>query len=77
MPFANGFSIYGKLGMAYNHIDGGTVCSPTCLTATSDHGYQPLYGVGAGYTFTQNWGMRLEYDYFGKVSSNDMLGNRQ
>jgi OOP family OmpA-OmpF porin len=43
------------------------------LGAVANHS-DVLVGVGAQYAFTRNWSARLEYEDYGKVSSDDVWG---
>jgi len=75
LPLSNEFSVFGKLGWAWNDSNGGTATSAgTSVTLGSNRRSQPLYGVGASYAFTKNWAGRLEYEDFGKVTQDDVWG---
>lgn len=55
------WSLIGKLGVASNH-----------LKADNAGHHNDLYAAaGVGYAFTKNIGMRLEYENFGKLTSNN------
>lgn len=58
LPLGESWSLIGKLGAAWNHPS---------LSGSSNH-TDMLAGVGIGYSFTRNLGMRLEYEDFGKLS---------
>ena len=64
------WSLLGKLGATSNN---------THFPGSSDHRNGVLVGIGVGYSFTKNVGMRLEYEDFGKLTSNgqgnDSRGN--
>jgi len=64
LPLAANFSLIGKLGVSRNH---GKVSAP----GVSDSGSKtsPMIGVGAVYNFTPKLAVRLEYEDFGKFSS--------
>ena len=75
LPLQNGFSLFAKLGVAENHTDGGSACvSGNCGSVGSENHSSVLYGVGASYNFTKQWAARLEYEDFGKVTSDDVWG---
>ena len=57
LPLDKNWDIFGKLGATRNHIKFG---------GSSDH-TDLLAGVGIGYNFTPNVGVRLEYEDFGKL----------
>ncbi len=62
IPFQNNFSIFGKLG-AYTiktELNGAGVSNSH---TTNDF----TYGIGAGYDFTRNLGMRVEWERFNSV----------
>lgn len=58
MPLNQQWSLLGKLGAAENRPD----------AAASGNNTDVLIGVGVGYSFNKNVGMRLEYEDFGKLS---------
>ena len=61
VPFDN-WNVFGKLGMTRNYIKFGNSATHTDLLA----------GVGVGYNFTNNVGVRLEYEDFGKLNENGL-----
>lgn len=63
MPMANNWDLFGKLGATRNHIKFGNSSRRTGLLA----------GVGLGFKPTQNIGLRVEYEDFGKLPT-DMTG---
>ena len=69
MPIVEKAEVFGKLGMfaSESEVQAGTV-----TTTTDDKG--ALFGVGAGYKFTDNLGIRGEYEHFkGDTTSNGLL----
>lgn len=58
MPLNERWALIGKLGASANRPD---------AAGTSDH-TDVLVGLGVGYSFTRNVGMRLEYEDFGKLT---------
>jgi len=58
MPLNEQWSLLGKLGAANNRPDAAGNGNNTAV----------LIGVGVGYSFNRNVGMRLEYEDFGKLS---------
>ncbi len=75
MPLSNGFSLMGKLGASRNQINGGNFCAgATCGNLGSSSRTDLLAGVGVGYSFNKNIGIRAEYENFGKFSSNGGAG---
>lgn len=79
LPLGN-FFLMGKLGLAFNHVNGGNFCASgpggtACATLGNGNRTDLLAGVGAGYNFNANWGLRLEYENFGKMAKNNNNGN--
>ena len=64
-PFGNGFSVYGKLGLARWDID----ASGGGLSANDD-GTDFTFGVGAQYDFTPNLGARVEWQRYTDIDIN-------
>jgi OOP family OmpA-OmpF porin len=67
LPLSNDFYLMAKLGASRNHVGGGnfTVAGFAApIGGTSKTSL--LAGAGAGYDFTKNVGVRLEYENFGK-----------
>ena len=71
LPISNNFYLMGKLGASRNSI--GTVSASAggaTITSNGSNKTDLLAGVGVGYNFNKNWGARVEYENFGKFSSN-------
>lgn len=64
LPLAANFSLFGKLGISSNK-DKTTLLG----TSESDRKTSPMVGVGVAYNFTPKVAVRLEYEDFGKFSS--------
>lgn len=71
MPINAQFDVFGKLGLASNKADyscSGSVagiaitCTPASASKTS-----VMFGVGAKYNIDKNWGVRVQYENYGKV----------
>ncbi len=58
MPLSERWSLIGKLGASANRPE---------FAGSSDH-TDVLVGLGVGYSFTRNVGLRLEYEDLGKLS---------
>jgi len=67
VPLSNKFYLMGKLGAAFNRTSGGNLggSNKTDLLA----------GVGVGYNINANWGVRAEYENFGKMTKNTTNGS--
>jgi OOP family OmpA-OmpF porin len=77
LPLSREFSLFGKLGWAWNHSDGGTATDPVTgisVSVGSNSRSYGMVGVGANFAFTKNWAARLEYEDFGRVTSDDVWG---
>lgn len=59
-PINEQFDVYAKLGASANKI------SASGFTLPSSSKTDLLWGIGAQYNFTPNWGARLEYEGLGK-----------
>jgi OOP family OmpA-OmpF porin len=67
------FSLFGKLGVSSNRIAGRDDFGASS-TPYSGGKVDMMGGVGAGIEFTKNIGIRLQYEYFGKVTSSSAPG---
>ena len=67
-PFGNGFSIYGKLGLARWDVD----ASGTGGFTASERGTDFTYGLGAQYDFTPNFAVRAEWQRYTDVDMNTL-----
>jgi len=70
-PIGQKFSIYGKGGAFAWNMDRDAAGG---LPAASDDGISPLLGVGLGYSFTERFEGRLEYDRFFDVGEQETTG---
>ena len=67
---ASGFSLTGKVGLALNTSKMTfSGAGPAFLSSDSGKSNKTnvAWGVGAAYSLTPNWALRLEYEEFGKV----------
>ncbi|MDB5803379.1 MAG: hypothetical protein JWN73_701 [Betaproteobacteria bacterium] len=76
IPLPNNFYLLGKLGAAFNHVNGGNICATgpggTACANLGNGNKTDLYaGLGGGYNFNAHWGIRLEYENFGKMTKNN------
>lgn len=63
LPLSEDFSIYGKLGVARNHLKAVGFDGQT----TSDSSIRPMVGIGADYRIYNNLSAVLEFEYYGKT----------
>lgn len=76
LPLGQSFYLMGKLGIAYNSMDTLSV-TVGVDTVTTDNSRRTdvLVGLGGGYDFTKNIGMRLEFESLGKMSKTSSTWN--
>ncbi len=67
VPLSNKLYLMGKLGAAFNRLSGANL--------GGDSKTDLLVGVGMGYKFNTKWGIRAEYEDFGKLSKNTNGGD--
>ena len=71
LPISNNFYLMGKLGASRNSIcTVSASAGGATITSNGSNKTDLLAGVGVGYNFNKNWGARVEYENFGKFSSN-------
>jgi OOP family OmpA-OmpF porin len=76
-PFGNGFSVQAKAGAAFTNAKNEFSLT---IGPVNDSGSEKksntnfLWGLGAGYDFTPNLGMLLEYENFGEFGDADNTG---
>lgn len=77
LPLGGGFSLLAKFGVVRNSMTGGgSGCSGTaCVLVGEDKNrIQPLMGAGAELALGKTFALRLEYEDYGKVSSDNVWG---
>jgi OOP family OmpA-OmpF porin len=76
-PLANHFSIYGKLGAYYGEVKAkvnGTITNPPLGAfggTMKDSNTNLTFGFGARYDFTNNIGLRAEWQRFSKMGGDN------
>ena len=66
-PLANQFSVYGKLGVYRGEVKvPGSKATNTDLT----------YGIGGQYDLSREWGLRAEWQRYGKIGSDNVTGGK-
>ncbi|MGH8831896.1 MAG: outer membrane beta-barrel protein [Polaromonas sp.] len=73
LPLANNFSVFGKAGVHRWDLDVRASALGSTITA-SDNGTDLTLGIGAGYEFTKNLGVRLEWERFRNVGEDATTG---
>jgi OOP family OmpA-OmpF porin len=76
LPLSNNFYLMGKLGVAFNKVRDGGFCvsgpgGSACGNVGNGNKTDLLAGLGVGYNFNKNIGVRVEYENFGKMSKGD------
>lgn len=62
IPFANNWSVFGKVGGIYSQVD-VTGTAPGLATG-AENGWGPRLGVGLQMGLTENWALRADYDRY-------------
>lgn len=82
LPLQNGFSVYGKLGVAYLRASGSqdnTTKTGATTTTTSQsldaNKLYPTFGAGVSYDITSNLSADVSWNHIQKVGSNNNLAN--
>lgn len=73
-PFANGFGIFGKLGLMYWDVETEVTATSGVASASasaSETGLDPIAGVGARYQFQNNVGIRVEWERYFSVGDEE------
>jgi hypothetical protein len=73
---ADRFALIGKLGLARHSASIDRVCvgATTCTTPRGSDRWGVVAGIGAEYALTGQYGIRLEYEDYGKITVADVLG---
>lgn len=73
LPINEQFNVFGKLGVARNRVKASYAFDIGAPFNISDSGSSSktslLYGVGAQYNFSEQVGIRVEYENFGKFGN--------
>lgn len=67
LPLDDGLLVFGKIGIADNRLKADTV--ETAAYQNKESHVRAAFGVGGEYDLTDNFGLRVEYEYFGKAGS--------
>ena len=69
VPITPGLSLYGKLGYGRNEVTGSPYClSAACGPLAGGRSQGTRAGVGLRYSFSDNWGLRLDYENVNSLS---------
>jgi OOP family OmpA-OmpF porin len=69
LPITNQFSVFGKLGGYYAKTE--IRASAVSTASNSDTNTNLFFGIGVGYDFTRNFGLRAEWERFNKVGDKE------
>jgi len=70
----NRFALLGKLGLARHWASIDSVCvGATCTAPRGSNLWGLVAGIGAEYSLTSQYGIRVEYEDYGKVTQGDVL----
>lgn len=72
LALGNNLSVFGKLGFAGNRVSAPRLCLGGLCHTLSDTRSQLMGGLGLQYEFMPRWTARLEYEDYGKLSSDDV-----
>lgn len=69
-PLTEGLSLFGKLGVAFTHVEDTYKWSDDATTYRfTKRRVNPLIGVGISYAIDRDVALRAEYEHFGEVGS--------
>ncbi|WP_311196864.1 outer membrane beta-barrel protein [Rugamonas apoptosis] len=67
LPLNEQFSLFGKLGVAFNHTE-FRVWEPGFSGSTTENQTSPMIGIGASFALDMKISFVAEYENFGKVA---------
>lgn len=67
LPLNDQFSLFGKLGVAFNHTK-ITAWEPNFSDSTTNNKTNAMIGIGAAYALDKKISFVAEYEYFGKIA---------
>ena len=77
-PIGERFSVFGRLGIALMSVDADVDVTidgvPAADSASTDRS-NLMYGVGGEYLFNERFGVRLGWDRYAEVGSEDLTGD--
>ena len=77
LPVAQGFSLYGELGVIDAKVKANLTATGAGAAATDSYSktkVRPIYGIGAMYDFNDNLGMRASYERVDSLGDKSRLG---
>ncbi|HEU5468480.1 MAG TPA: outer membrane beta-barrel protein [Steroidobacteraceae bacterium] len=77
-PIGERFSVFGRLGIALMSVDADvdvTIDGESAADSVSTDRSNLMYGVGGEYLFNERFGVRLGWDRYAEVGSEDLTGD--
>lgn len=74
LPLNNEFSLFGKVGIAQNHVKATTGYNGLRYSSSSsgtENRTTAVFGIGAGYQLNKNVSFVAEYENFGKIAKDE------
>ena len=78
LPIGERFAVFARLGISFLSADGTakiTAGGETARPNQSSQKVEPLYGIGAEYSFSKHFAVRLGWDRYTDVGTGDVTGN--
>lgn len=78
LPIGERFSVYGRAGLSILSADGTariTVDGESQRASQSSQTSDPVFGVGAEYSLNRNFAIRLAWDRYLNVGTDDVIGD--
>ncbi len=77
VPIGERFSVFGRLGLALMSVDADVSVSiegESASDSASTDRSNMVYGIGGEFSFGQRFGVRLGWDRYAEVGSDDLAG---
>jgi len=78
LPLGERFSLYGRAGLSFLNADGTariTIADQTQRASQTSQKTDPMFGVGAEFNFSKYWAIRLAWDRYIDVGTQDVSGD--
>lgn len=78
LPIGERFSVYARAGLSFLSADGTariTIDGDTQRPSQSSQKTDPVFGIGAEYSFSKHFGVRLGWDRYVDVGTDDVTGD--
>ena len=75
LPLGDSLALIGKVGVAANTMTYSTNCSGAfCSQSRPERHADLMFGLAARFRLTDMWALRVEYEDFGQITSDDFWG---